>query len=167
MFKIIGGDGKEYGPVAADMLRQWLAEGRLNAQTRVLPEGATEWKTLGELPEFAPREPAATARPVMPGPISLPAVPRNNSMAIASLVLGILSVTIALCCYGLPFNVLGIIFSLVALQQIKADPQNQRGSGMAVAGLVLSIISLVFAGLLLAFYLMLGPHRLPHRFYRL
>ena len=53
MYKIIGADGKEYGPVTAEQLRQWITEGRANAQTRVQADGETEWKTMGELPEFA------------------------------------------------------------------------------------------------------------------
>jgi len=53
MFKIIGADGREYGPVSGEQLRQWIAEGRANAQTRVQAEGATEWKSLAETPEFA------------------------------------------------------------------------------------------------------------------
>lgn len=52
MFKIIGADGREYGPVTGDQLRQWIREGRANAQSRVQPEGAADWITLGELPEF-------------------------------------------------------------------------------------------------------------------
>jgi hypothetical protein len=53
MYKIVGGDQKEYGPVSMEQLRQWAAEGRVNAQTSVQLEGATEWKPLGSLPEFA------------------------------------------------------------------------------------------------------------------
>ena len=53
MYKILGSDGKEYGPVTADQLRQWVVEGRANAQTQTFVEGATEWKPLGTLPEFA------------------------------------------------------------------------------------------------------------------
>lgn len=53
MYKIIGADGKEYGPVSADQLRQWLNEGRVNKQTRVLAEGTTDWKPLGEVSELA------------------------------------------------------------------------------------------------------------------
>ena len=52
MFKIIGVDGKEYGPVSSDLVRQWIREGRANAQTRIQPEGSTEWITLGQVPEF-------------------------------------------------------------------------------------------------------------------
>jgi hypothetical protein len=53
MYKIIGADGQEYVPASAEQLRQWIWEGRANAQTKVQPEGATEWKTLAEFPEFA------------------------------------------------------------------------------------------------------------------
>jgi hypothetical protein len=52
-YKIIGGDQKEYGPANADEIRQWLAEGRLNAQSQIQAEGSTEWKPLGSFPEFA------------------------------------------------------------------------------------------------------------------
>lgn len=53
MYKIIGGDGKEYGPVTADQLRQWVADGRANAHSQVRPEGAADWQSLGSLPELA------------------------------------------------------------------------------------------------------------------
>lgn len=53
MFKMIGGDGREYGPVTADQLREWIAEHRANAQTLVQPEGRTDWVPLGSLAEFA------------------------------------------------------------------------------------------------------------------
>jgi hypothetical protein len=53
MYRIIGADGREYGPIAAAQLRQWIAEGRANALTKARPEGATEWKPLCEIPEFA------------------------------------------------------------------------------------------------------------------
>lgn len=66
MFTIIGADGKEYGPVTADQVRQWMAENRLNRDMKVRREGTTEWLRLGDLPEFAsppvppPATPAAT-----------------------------------------------------------------------------------------------------------
>lgn len=53
MFKIIGGDGRQYGPVTDADLRQWIADGRANGQTLVQPEGATDWKPLASFPEFA------------------------------------------------------------------------------------------------------------------
>ena len=53
MYKIIGADQKEYGPVSADQLRQWIAEGRASGASLVRPEGATEWQPLSAFPEFA------------------------------------------------------------------------------------------------------------------
>jgi hypothetical protein len=153
MYKIIGADGKEYGPISAEGLRQWIAEGRANGQTKVQVEGSIEWKRLEELPEFS-TAPGGGNVPLPAGPIGpLTSQPRTNSLATAGLVLGILSVTFGLCCYGLPFNVAGIVCSLVALTQIRSDPQRERGHGLAITGLALSILSIVFAILLLVFSL--------------
>src|SRR5438067_4271707 len=113
-YRIIGADNKEYGPISAEQMRQWIAEGRVNMQTRVLPEGATEWKTLADLPEFA--APAATpglgvpppglgVPPPPPGPAmpSMPTAPAYgsaadavNGPAIALIVLGAINIVLAL-----------------------------------------------------------------------
>jgi hypothetical protein len=168
VYKIIGADGKEYGPISAEVLRQWLAEGRADRQTKVLPEGATEWKTVADLPEFATAPPSAVAPPATPGPISLSPVPRNNSYAVAGLTLGILSLTFGLCCcYGLPFSVPGIICSSIALNQIKRDPSIQQGKGMAIAGLVLSIVSIATGVLLFALGMALSMPDMLRRIRRL
>jgi TM2 domain-containing membrane protein YozV len=53
MYKIIGADGKQYGPITPDQLRQWITEGRAKAETLVQPEGQAEWKALSLFPEFA------------------------------------------------------------------------------------------------------------------
>jgi hypothetical protein len=53
MYKIIGSDLKEYGPVPAERVRKWIAEGRVDGQTRIRTEGASDWKPLSESPEFA------------------------------------------------------------------------------------------------------------------
>ncbi|MEO6875475.1 MAG: DUF4339 domain-containing protein [Opitutaceae bacterium] len=52
MFTIIGGDGKEYGPVSAEQVRNWLASGRANLSTRAKTAGSEEWQTLGDFAEF-------------------------------------------------------------------------------------------------------------------
>lgn len=165
MYKIIGVDGREYGPVTGDMLRQWLAEGRANAQTKVLVEGTLEWKRLEELPEFSQ---AGTGTPPPPPPFAAPtgvpaAAPRTNSLALTGLVFGILSLTLGLCCYGLPFNIAGLACSIVALGQIRKDPQREGGQGLAIAGLVLSLLSLLLASLFLIVSLSLGsPEWMRH-----
>ena len=50
---IIGGDGKEYGPVTDADLRQWIAEERLNAQSLAKTESDAEFRPLSTFPEFA------------------------------------------------------------------------------------------------------------------
>src|SRR6266550_962155 len=53
MYKIIGADQREYGPVQAEQVLKWIAEGRANAQTKAWSEVGNEWKTLADFPEFA------------------------------------------------------------------------------------------------------------------
>ncbi|MFO1487088.1 MAG: DUF4339 domain-containing protein [Verrucomicrobiota bacterium] len=53
MYKIIGADHKEYGPITAEQLRYWISEGRVNAQTQARADGTNDWKPLGQIPEFA------------------------------------------------------------------------------------------------------------------
>ena len=164
MYKIIGADGREYGPITADQLREWIAEGRANAQTRAQAEGAAQWKPLTEYLEFAPALGRTPPLWPAPGPISITPTPRTNSLAMMSMVMGILAMTCGMCCcYGLPFNVLGIVFSLVALAQIRNEPRLQEGRGLAIAGLVLSLLSLVLAFLFFVFGLALSmPDILRH-----
>ena len=72
-YTIIGGDQKQYGPVTGDDLRQWLAEGRLNAQTLAKGEGDAEFRPLATFPEFADVFAAPTAAGYAPAPASAPA----------------------------------------------------------------------------------------------
>lgn len=67
MYKILGADQKEYGPVTLEQLRQWITEGRANAQTLIQGPNSTEWTPLGTLPELAGSF-AATAAPAYAPP---------------------------------------------------------------------------------------------------
>src|SRR5271156_3253870 len=94
MYKIIGQDGKKYGPVSAEQLRRWIFENRVESRTLVFTDGAKDWTFVGLLPEFAGLFSDAT--PQIPPPISPPNQPRkNNSFAIVGLIFGIISF---LCC---------------------------------------------------------------------
>jgi hypothetical protein len=66
MYRIIGADQREYGPVTADELRTWIAQGRANGQSPIKPDGATEWKPLGTFPEFAAALGASRSGPIPP-----------------------------------------------------------------------------------------------------
>jgi len=152
LYKLIGTDGREYGPASAEHIHQWIRENRVERQTPIFVPGATDWTFVGLLPEFAndfpgtapvPPPPSAPPRIQPPPPaFVIPAYPkRNDSMAKAGLVFGILAVTLGCCCAGLPFNLLGLVFSVIALVQIAENPQRYGGAVMAIVGLVLSACS--------------------------
>ena len=149
-YTIIGGDGKEYGLVTADQLRQWIADGRANAQTRMRIEGATEWKSLAEFPEFQAALDGA-APPSLPpaAPVTASAAPpKMSGMAVTSLVLGILGIFTC----GITALV-GLILGIVALVKVKNSGGKLRGGGLALAGTIVSGIFLfmlpIFAAILL------------------
>jgi hypothetical protein len=146
MYKILGGDGKEYGPISADTLRQWITEGRANAQSQVLPEGGAAWVALGTLPEFA-----VTFAPTPPGFGATPSLaPTMNILALVGFCLSVVSITIGLCCcYGFPFNIAGIICSFLGLRQVRAQPERYTGRGLAIAGIIVGAVSIVVGLLLL------------------
>lgn len=142
MYKIIGQDGKEYGPINAAQLRQWISENRVESRTPVFTDGAKDWTFVGLLPEFAGLFPDSA--PQVPPTIAPPGRPcKTNGFATAGLVCGILSVTLCLCCGGIPANILGLIFSIIALAQINENPQLHEGRGLAIAGIILSAVSLL------------------------
>ncbi len=144
MYTIIGADGKQYGPVNLNTLKQWLADGRATADTMVQPAGSTQWLRLGSLPELTA---AASAAPV-PAPGMPYVVPSSSGLAITSLVLGILSLFCSV------FTALpGIICGIIGLNKINKSNGQLTGKGMAIAGICLSsvmlMVNLVLAGMLL------------------
>ncbi len=137
MYKVIGADGKEYGPVPTEQLRQWLREGRISFQTRVRPDGQAEWQVLGEVAEFA-AERAALGTPPTPLPGGVVA-PQTSGLAVASLVLGILG------CFGIT-ALAGLVLGVVSLVRVNNSQGRLSGKGIAIAGIAVS-----------AFFLLLLP----------
>lgn len=86
MYKIIGADGKEYGPVSLEQIRRWVTEGRVNARTRLQEPGAAEWKAAAELPDladlFTPTVPGAM--PASAPPLSAAGPEGRKGLAITS-----------------------------------------------------------------------------------
>jgi hypothetical protein len=69
-------------------------------------------------------------------------------MAVASMVLGILSVTIGLCLWFLPaLPILAVVFGHIALSKIAA--QRLPGRGMALTGLITGYVGLGISALIL------------------
>jgi len=126
MYHILHDNGQEYGPVTADIVRQWIREGRAHGRTRVKSEGAADWRLLGDLPEFCGGLRDSTVPPV---------AARTSGLAITSLVLGICGL---LTC-GLT-SLIGLILGIVALVKINRSRGTLRGAGFAIAGIAVSAV---------------------------
>ncbi len=147
MFKILGSDGKEYGPVSADVVQQWIQQRRANGQTRVQLEGTAEWKPLAEIPEFASAFAAKESSAPPPLPPIHPAsptgalqanVPKTSGLAIASLVLGILGFC------GVT-AIIGFVLGIVAQVKIRRSGGRLKGKGLAIAGICISAVMFLFS----------------------
>jgi hypothetical protein len=139
-YRIVGADGKIYGPVGLEQVRQWLAQGRAEGRTPVYVEGASGWTYLALLPELAAEfsTPPPAIGAIKSGPA---AAGGTNGFATAGLVCSLLA-WVCCCC---PFNLLGLIFSIIALAQISSQPEpRQEGRVFAIIGLVLSGANLLF-----------------------
>ncbi len=51
-YKILGGDGKEYGPATLEQMLAWVREGRVNTGTQVLRSDQSAWLNAAQLPEL-------------------------------------------------------------------------------------------------------------------
>jgi hypothetical protein len=105
MYRIQGSDKKEYGPISADQIRQWVAENRLNRDSLAASETDPAWKPLGQFPEFAALFSAAPAMigvaPVVGDPLER-ARKVVNAPGITLIVLGAIGILVAL--VSIPIN---------------------------------------------------------------
>jgi hypothetical protein len=91
--------------------------------------------------------------PLPPGtePPRPPYPPQANGLAIASLVLGIVSLATCNCLTAIP----GIILGHMGLGQIRRSGGTQTGRGMALGGLVMGYIGLGLVFVLIAVYIVI------------
>jgi len=139
MYRIIGKDGQQYGPVTAEQLRGWIAENRANAQTLVQTDGSQDWKPLGSLLEFAadlkPPPMSATPPPTINPPPST-SNPRASNKLPAG-ICGILLGSLGIHKFILGYTGSGLIMLLVTLLTCGIG-----GVVMHVIGLIEGIIYL-------------------------
>lgn len=77
----------------------------------------------------------------------------QQGLAMASMITGIVSCTIGMCCYiGTATGPVAIILGIIALVQIKNDPKRHTGKGMAIAGIITGALYFVFIALFLVLY---------------
>lgn len=107
------------------------------------PPGNDPYQPYGQPAGQQPDQPGQYGQPGQPGPYGqygqqpygYPATPATNGMAIASLVVSIISVTACLGATG----IVGAILGHVAKGQIRQ--RNDQGGGLATAGIIIGWIS--------------------------
>jgi TM2 domain-containing membrane protein YozV len=109
VYRIIGSDGKPYGPVGAEEIRRWLAENRVNAQTLVQADGIQEWKPLISFPEFASEFKNA------PPPVAPSLAAARASIKIPAGICGILLGSLGIHKFILGYTGAGLVMLLVSL----------------------------------------------------
>jgi hypothetical protein len=86
-----------------------------------------------------------------PPPMGMsPAQQRTSGKAIAALVLGIVSMCVPY--VGLVTGIIAIIFGVLGMKEVDRDPQNVKGKGMAIAGLVLGAVALLLYLIVILFF---------------
>jgi hypothetical protein len=101
MYKIIGADQKEYGPITAEQMRQWIMEGRVNARTLVWSDTSNNWKPLAVYPEFSTSVPPLPSGAVPP-PQVMPSTRPSNYLTPAILT--------TICCCPI-FGIIAIVYA--------------------------------------------------------
>ena len=115
-----------------------------NTPSAELPPSSPEWRPpRREEPEWQPPPPPAYIQP------------QSKSLATASMVLGIVSVTVGWLCFGPIPGIASIILGGVALSQMKKTPERVGGKQMAWIGVITgSVTVLLYAGLMIFYIVM-------------
>ncbi len=147
MYKIIGADGKEYGPITADILKKWVVDGRANAQTKVQLEGTTEWRTLAEFPELAAALPTIAPLPSTSAGSVVSATDQVNGPGIGLIVAGALNILIGLARLVLSLFMGAIMGTMPAASGQDAEIQKIIAMASGTVGIVVGLVVLIMGGL--------------------
>ena len=103
MFKIIGADREEYGPVSAEELRAWIVQGRADGRTMAQMAGSADWKPLADFPEFAAAlASAVAAKPAPPPLVSSAALAAPLRSEVPTYLVWSILLTLLCCLLGFP-----------------------------------------------------------------
>ncbi len=145
MFTILGGDGKEYGPATLVQIRAWITSGRANLDTQAKLAGDTDWRRLGDIPEFN-----GTIDPNLPP--TLTAAPDITEVVLAdrgTRLLAVITDRLLSALSVLPgFLLLGPIFIRAVIDS--AQGHKPDFSGIEAGSMLLGVALAGFGGLALA-----------------
>ena len=137
-----GSSAGQKGPVEEGELRAMLASGQLGPEALVWRDGMKDWARLDTVAELSqgPVSPYSSPQSFAPGyypPVA------TSGLAIASLVCGILAVVS--CYFGGLTGIPAVICGHLALSKIPQSPVPISGRGMAIAGLVMGYLGILFS----------------------
>ena len=142
-YKIIGADGKEYGPVALSELQKWVGEGRITGATQVSRSDQQGWSTAASFQELGVRDstgPAPVAAPSAADPVLERQLKGGGSWFYWIAGLSLVNSVLALSGSGTRFILgLGIMRIFDELAQRMAS-----GAGLAVAVVLDLLAAAVF-----------------------
>ena len=87
-YEIIGGDNRAHGPVTGEELCDWIRQGRAGRNSMIRPSNTEAWRPISTFPEFS-----GPLRGMPWIPLYQP-TPKVHGLAVASLVLGLISLVI-------------------------------------------------------------------------
>jgi hypothetical protein len=136
-------DGKQFGPLSVEEVKARLLSGEFKPTDLAWSEGNVDWQPLSSFPGIMGPASQAVAPPLPANPPQLPTAPpplapETSGLAIASVICGVLSITILPCFSAIP----AVICGHLARSKIDARPDLFRGQGMALAGLIMGYIGL-------------------------
>ena len=141
---------KQHGPVSEFELRQFIAQGVVSSQSLVWREGMVEWRPLAEVPELCSLPIYGATGGAYPA--MMPGYTPTCGLSIASLVCGICSVFSLLCFIGAFASIPAVICGHLALKKIRESEFPMAGRGMAIAGLIMGYLGILFLLGFAAFY---------------
>lgn len=163
MYVIIGGDGKEYGPISDVDVRKWIVEGRLNQQSLAKSESDAEFRTLATFPEFAAALGLSSAAPPGIAP-PLGGVADGRALAARKVTVPAIGLIVAssLCLLEAVIDLIRIPSAAAQMQQVESqfqdNPQMEQfmqkmgglatgpfGYGTAILQIIIAILILIGA----------------------
>jgi len=156
--------GQKAGPIPEDELMRLRDVGVINNQSLVWTEGWSVWRAFGSVDELL-KAPQPPPPPVMAPPATAAAPGETDSLATASLILGVLGLSGFLCCATGPLSILAVIMGHLTLAKPGLDSRSKQ---LATVGLILGYLGLVFMLFPLFFGMFWGgwDNHLPHLFRR-
>ena len=148
MYKIIGTDKREYGPITLEQLRHWMTEGRVNGSTMISVDGGP-FQPLAGIAELAGLLPSS-----LPLPISSPVVTQEIQRSVSNPATFLL-VAAAL---GLLGSLVGVMMNVLQINMGSFGGMKNMEAFQAFQGTIAMVSSLV--GIVLQVVILFGAWKM-------